>query len=85
MTKDKASSVTTLIEKPKYAIPMKAGMTDKGNATAETKVARRSRRNSQTTSTANIAPSYSKIRELEYSSSTGVTKSKDSVISTSGC
>ena len=57
MTKDKASSVTTLIEKPKYAIPMKAGMTDKGSATAETKVARRSRRNSQTTSTANIAPS----------------------------
>ena len=35
----------------------KAGITDIGKATADTKVARQSRRNSQTTSTARIAPS----------------------------
>ena len=34
-------------------------MIDSGSATAETSVARQSRRNSQTTSTARIAPSYS--------------------------
>ena len=84
ITKDSASKVTTLIEKPKYAMPMKAGMTDKGKATAETKVARKSRKKSHTTSTAKMAPSYSKCKEPEYSSSTGVTKSKASVISISG-
>jgi hypothetical protein len=40
-----------LIEKPKYAMPMKAGMTDKGSATADTTVARKSRKNNQTTNT----------------------------------
>ena len=65
-------------------MPMKAGMTDSGSATAETKVARQSRKNNQTTSTAKIAPSYSSSKEPLYSSSTGVTKSKDSVISMSG-
>ena len=56
-TSDSASSVTTLIEKPSRYMPMKAGITDSGSATAETKVARQSRKNSQTTSTAKIAPS----------------------------
>ena len=36
---------------------MKAGNTDKGKATADTNVARMSRKNSQTTITANNAPS----------------------------
>ena len=84
ITKDSASKVTTLMEKPRYAMPMKAGMTDSGSATADTNVARQSRKNSHTTSTANIAPSYSSTREPWYSSSTGVTKSKASVISMSG-
>ena len=38
-------------------MPMKAGITDSGSATAETKVARQSRRNRNTTITARIAPS----------------------------
>ena len=54
---ESASRVTTLSEKPSACMPMKAGITDSGNATAETKVARQSRRNSHTTITASIAPS----------------------------
>jgi hypothetical protein len=65
MTSDKASSVMTLMEKPSKAMPMKAGITDKGKATAETKVARKSRRNTHTTKTAKIAPSYKRMSELE--------------------
>ena len=38
-------------------MPMKAGITDSGSATAETKVARQLRKNSQTTMTASTAPS----------------------------
>ena len=57
MTSESASSVTTLMEKPSQAMPMKAGTTESGSATAETKVARRSRKKSHTTSTAKIAPS----------------------------
>ena len=65
-------------------MPMKAGMADSGRATAETTVARKSRRNSQTTSTASRAPSYNRVMEALNSSSTGVTKSNDSVICRSG-
>ena len=57
ITSDSASSVTTLMEKPSQAMPMKAGITDSGSATADTKVARQSRRKSQTTMTARMAPS----------------------------
>ena len=64
---------------------MKAGMTDKGKATADTKVARTSRKNSHTTSTAKIAPSYSKMSEARYSSFTGVTKSNAVVKEMPGC
>ena len=56
-TSESASSVTTLSEKARYCMPMKAGITDSGSATAETKVARKSCRNSHTTFTARIAPS----------------------------
>ncbi len=83
-TSDSASKVTTLIEKPSRYMPMKAGITDIGSAMADTKVARQSRRNSQTTSTARIAPSYSRCSEPWYSSCTGVTKSKACTSSTSG-
>ena len=38
-------------------MPMKAGMTDSGKATADTSVERQLRRNSHTTITARIAPS----------------------------
>ena len=56
-TSDKASKVTTLMENPRAHMPMKAGNTDKGKATADTNVARMSRKNSHTTITANKAPS----------------------------
>ena len=39
------------------------GMIDSGNATADTNVARQSRRNSHTTITARMAPSYSACME----------------------
>ncbi len=65
-------------------MPIKAGITDSGKATADTKVARQSRKNSQTTSTASKPPSISRVSEALYSSSTGVTKSKASVNSMSG-
>lgn len=65
-------------------MPMKAGMADSGSATADTKVARQSRRNSHTTITARMAPSYNGAIEPSNSSFTGVTKSKDSVSSMSG-
>ena len=58
-TSDSASSVTTLSVKPSKYIAAKVGMTDSGSAVADTKVARQSRRNSHTTSTASSAPSYS--------------------------
>ena len=41
----------------------KAGMIDSGRAAAETSVARQSRRNSHTTSTASMAPSASSVIE----------------------
>ena len=84
-TSDSASSVITLIEKPSQYMPMNAGITDSGSATADTNVARQSRRNSHTTSTASSAPSYSRCMEPSYSSCTGCTKLKASVISRSGC
>ena len=62
-TSDRLSSVTTLTEKPSHHMPMKAGTTDSGSATAATKVARQSRRKNHTTSTASRAPSYSSTIE----------------------
>ena len=64
---------------------MKAGMTDKGKATADTKVARTSRKNNHTTKTASNAPSYNKMSEARYSSFTGVTKSNAVVKEMPGC
>ena len=58
-TSDSDSSVTMLMEKPRACIAANAGITDNGKAVAETRVARQSRRNSQTTITARTAPSYS--------------------------
>ena len=83
-TRDSASSEITLSEKPSQCMPMKAGITDSGSATAETKVARQSRRNSHTTSTASSAPSYNRCIEPSYSSCTGATKSNAWVICRSG-
>ena len=85
ITRDNASRVTVLMEKPRYAIPMNAGMTDKGSATAETMVERRLPKNSHTTTTASKAPSKSMVMEASNSSATGFTKSKACVISRSGC
>ena len=56
-TSDSDSSVTVLSEKPNRYIAPKVGMADSGSAVAATKVARLSRRNSHTTSTASAAPS----------------------------
>ncbi len=58
-TSDSDSVVTTLIVKPIRYITPKAGMIESGSAVAETMVARQSRRNSHTTSTASSAPSIS--------------------------
>ena len=58
-----AEQVTVLIEKPNQCITAKAGITDSGSAVAATSVARQSRRNSHTTSTASNAPSYSRYIE----------------------
>ena len=44
----------------------KVGIADSGIATAEMKVARQSRRNMKTTTTAKIAPSTSAQSELSY-------------------
>ncbi len=52
-----ASRLTKLSEKPIACIAAKAGMTDNGSATAESSVARQSRRNSSTTAVASTAPS----------------------------
>ena len=54
-----ASRLTRFSENPMASIAQKAGMTDSGNATAATIVARRSRRKISTTSTASAAPSIS--------------------------
>ncbi len=45
--------------KPSTQIAQNVGMIDSGNASADTSVARQSRRNSQTTKIARIAPSTS--------------------------
>jgi hypothetical protein len=60
------------------------GITDSGRAVAETKVARPSRRNSQTTITASTAPSISSAIEPSKLSTTGSTKLKASVTTRSG-
>ena len=65
-------------------MPINAGITDSGSATAVMNVARQSRKNSHTTSTASSAPSASSVSDAWYSSCTGVTKSKASVNSISG-
>ena len=62
-TSDIDSSVTTLSVKPIRYMAAKVGMIDSGNAVAETKVARQSRRKSQTTTTARMAPSISSAIE----------------------
>ena len=70
-TSDKASSVMMLIENPSMCMPMNAGITDSGSATADTNVARQSRKNSHTTTTASSAPSYCRCIDPSYSSCTG--------------
>ena len=71
--------------KPNRYIAPKVGITDSGSAVAATKVARQSRRNSHTTSTASAAPSYSSSIEPSKFSCTGSTKLKASVTVMSGC
>ena len=78
-TSDSASSVTTLSVKPSRYIAPNVGMIDSGSAVAETIVARQSRRNSQTTSTASSAPSNSSYIEPSKFSCTGSTKLNASV------
>ena len=63
ITRDNASRVMTFNENPKYSMPIKAGITESGKAIAETKVARQSRKNNQTTKIASKAPSYSMVIE----------------------
>ena len=47
--------------KPNQYITAKVGMIDSGRAIADTQVARQSRRNSHTTSSASNAPSHSMV------------------------
>ncbi len=63
-TSDSDSRVTALMLKPSRWMTPKVGMIDSGRAAAETRVARQSRRNSQTTRIASRAPSYSSCIEL---------------------
>jgi hypothetical protein len=56
-TTDSASRVMMLSVNPNQYITAKVGMTDSGRATALIQVARQSRRNAQTTSSASSAPS----------------------------
>ncbi|KFB78623.1 MAG: hypothetical protein AW06_000031 [Candidatus Accumulibacter cognatus] len=60
-TSDSDNAVTTLKVNPIRYITAKVGIADSGSAVAETKVARQSRRKSQTTMTARMAPSISSI------------------------
>ena len=83
-TRDIESRVTTLSVKPIRYITAKVGMADKGRAVAETRVARQSRRNSQTTMTASMPPSMSRDIEPSKFSITGSTKLKASVMVISG-
>ena len=64
-TSDSDSKVTPFSVKPNRYIAPNAGMIDSGSAVAATSVARQSRRNRKTTSTASAAPSY--IRSIEPS------------------
>ena len=54
-----ASSVRMFSVKPSAQMAQNVGMIDSGSASADTSVARQSRRNSQTTKIARIAPSIS--------------------------
>jgi hypothetical protein len=56
-----ASRLTALSEKPSALITQKVGSTESGSATAAISVARQSRRNSSTTTTARAAPSIRPI------------------------
>ena len=62
-TSESASSVTPLSVKPSSDIAQNAGMIESGSAVVATSVARQSRRNRNTTSTASAAPSKSSAIE----------------------
>ena len=62
-TSESASRVTPLSVKPSSDIAQNAGMIDSGSAVEATSVARQSRRNRNTTSTASAAPSNSSAIE----------------------
>jgi len=62
-TTDSASSVMMLRVNPKKYITANVGMIDSGSANADTQVARQSRRNNHTTSSASRAPSQSMVIE----------------------
>ncbi len=79
ITSDSASSVTVFIEKPSQYIAANVGMIDSGNADADTSVARQSRRNSQTTAIASIAPSHNMFIDATYSWRIMLTESLTSV------
>ncbi len=84
-TSESDNRVTTFRVKPNRYMNPKAGRIDSGSAVAAMKVARQSRRKSQTTSTARKAPSIKRDILPSKFSRTGSTKLKASVISMSGC
>ncbi|VWB54284.1 hypothetical protein BST28156_02533 [Burkholderia stagnalis] len=59
ITRISASIVSWFSEKPSHAIARNAGRIDSGSADADTSVARQSRRNSHTITTASTQPSSS--------------------------
>ena len=63
-----ASSVSMFSVKPRPSIAQNVGMIDSGSASADTSVARQSRRNSHTTMIARIAPSTSISIDESYDS-----------------
>jgi hypothetical protein len=63
----------------------KVGITDSGIATAEIRVARQSRRNQKTTTTARIAPSTKRSIDALYDSLVNSTVELNSLVSIVGC
>ena len=72
-----ASRLTMLREKPSMSIAQKAGMIDSGRVTAAMMVARRSRRNRNTTITASAAPSNKVLQGLMVAGDRGIDRGVD--------
>ena len=80
-----ASRVIMFRLKPSQYITAKVGMIDSGSATAEMKVARQSRRNNHTTSTASSAPSHNMCMEASNEACASWVVEATSTMCSRGC